>query len=90
MNLKALLECVLEKKRSAVAFGWKLDLLVFPLTYKDALFRAVVSEAYASDAYTLGSEEDGYPVFLHGIKVLWSGGRLPWGQVWYRYSGGKK
>ena len=87
MNVKAILEAILDKKREAEAHGWKLDLLVFPLAYKDDLFKAVVTEAYAGEAYTLGSEKDGFPIYLHGIKVLWSGARLPHGQVWFRYRG---
>lgn len=90
MKVKELLDAILDKKREAEAMGWTLDLLVFPLAYKNDLFKAVVTDSACADAYSLGREDDGFPIYLHGIKVLWSGSRLPKGQVWYRYRGAVK
>ncbi len=87
MNLRGLLEAILQKKRDAEAHGWILDVVVMPEKYSDALLKAVTTQTWAGDAYTLGSKEDGYPIHLHGVKVMWSASRLPFGQVWYRYRG---
>ena len=88
-GMKEFLEHVLGLKRNAEARGWKLDLMVLHREFYDTLMTAVGTFKPASDAFELrdGKEDGRKDIYLHGVKVMWSGNRLPSRQAWYRYSG---
>ena len=87
-EMTAFLDMVLEKKLDARAKGYNLDLMVLHREFQNVLFTAVATEVETIPAYKLVTHDDGRnDVYLHGVKILWSGGRLPRGQVWFRYIG---
>lgn len=80
---------VLDKKRTAEAHGMRLDIMVLHQSFYEPLMKALTSSPAASSCFELRqdpSEEERRDIFLHGVKVMWSGNRLPASNVWYRYS----
>jgi len=85
-GVRGLLSWLEGKKREAEAFGTKIDLVVLPFAVEDMLFKAALKESLATNEYSMGERY----VYLLEIPVMFSKDRLPWGQCWLRYSGGKK
>lgn len=89
--MEEFLNAIQDKKRTAEAHGFRLTLIVLHQSFYDTLMGAVGQLKKASDAFEIRQdpkEEERKDIYLHGVKVLWSGNRLPARQVWYRYSGG--
>ena len=89
MSFKDFLDAILDRKRAAEAYGMKLDLMVLHRDFYDTLMASLGSNKQLSDAFELRQcpkEEERKDIYLHGVKVMWSGNRLPTNQVWYRYS----
>lgn len=83
------LDALLDKKRDAEARGMKLDVMVLHQSFHEPLMKALTTSPSASSCFELvqdPSEEERKNIFLHGVKVMWSGNRLPARDVWYRYS----
>lgn len=80
---------VQDKQRTAEAYGMKLDVMVLHVSFHDPLMKALTLSPSCRDAWELkqcAKEEERKDLFLYGVKVMWSGDRLPARQVWYRYS----
>jgi hypothetical protein len=89
VNFEQFLDLVLDKKRTAEAHGMRLDIMVLHRDFHDALMKSIGQHKGVSNAFELrqcAKEPERHDIFLHGVKVMWSGGRLPVNQVWYRYS----
>ncbi len=83
------LGAILDKQRSAAAQGMKLDLIVLHRDFYDVLMRAIGTErpaAYAFEIRQCKRDSRRSDIYLHGVKVMWSGSRLPVRQAWFRYS----
>lgn len=86
------MDSVLDKKRTAEAHGMKLEVMVLHVNFHDNLMKALGLVPSLQSTWELrqcGKEEERKDLFLHGVKVMWSGNRLPENQVWYRYSNPK-
>ncbi len=57
MALQDFFNGILDNKRNAEAKGWRLDLIILPISFQETLFKAVTTQPYAGDAYSLGSKE---------------------------------
>lgn len=83
------LDAILERKRAAEAYGMRLDIIVLHREFYDTLMGALGQSSKASQAFELKQcrkESERKDIYLHGIKVMWSGDRLPRRQAWYRYT----
>jgi hypothetical protein len=83
------LEAIREKKRDAEVHGMKLDLIILHQEFYGVLMQAVGTMKPAAEAFEVRQHprnEDRKDIYLHGVKVMWSGNRLPARQAWYRYS----
>lgn len=83
------LDQVYDKKRTAEAHGMKLEVMVLHQDFHDGLMKALATVATYGSSWELRQcprEESRKDIFIHGVKVMWSGSRLPVGQVWFRYS----
>lgn len=88
-GMNEFLAYVWQKKLDAKAHGMNLDLIVLHRDFHDTLMRAVSTMKVASDAFELRdhpTNKDRKDTYLHGVKVLWAGHRLPAKQAWYLYS----
>lgn len=83
MSAKEFLQNIEVRKSDAAEIGMKLDLLVLPREFADIMSRAAVKEDLSDYEFRVSDTGN---VYLVGVKVLWSGGRLPQGQCWFRYS----
>lgn len=83
MSARAFLADILTRKDDASAIGMRMDLIVLPLSFAQIINKAAIQEDLADDEYRISETGN---VYLLGIKVLWSNGRLPAGQAWFRYS----
>ena len=86
------LDAILDKRRTAEAHDMKLDVIVLHQSFHDPLMKALTISPALDDVWELRQcpkEEERKDIFLHGVKVMWSGGRLPPSHVWYRYSNPK-
>lgn len=91
-GMKEFLDAILDKKREAEAHDLQLDLVVLHQEFHEVLMTAVGTMKLASDAFELRQcekESERRDIYLHGVKVMWSGNRLPARQAWYRYSNRK-
>ena len=85
-DINNLLDGILDKKRSAQAFGMELDVMVMHTSFYQPLMTALgLTPAFRScwelrPTGTLGQSD----LFIYGIKIIWSS-RLPIRQVWFRY-----
>ncbi len=89
MSLDNFLNGILDKKREAEALGFKLDLIVLHVDSYDMLMKAIATEKAASSSFKLVQNprnEERKDVYLHDVRVMWSGNRLPTSHVWFRYS----
>lgn len=80
---------VLDRKRTAAAHGMVMDVMVLHQSFYETLMKALSLSPQASSCFELRQdprEEERQDIFLHGVKVMWSGDRLPVRQAWYRYS----
>lgn len=87
------LDSVLDKKRTAEAHGMKLEVMVLHQSFYGPLMQAISISPQLAVCYELRQcpkEKERQDVYLHGVKVMWSGDRLPTRQVWYRYSNPSK
>lgn len=83
------LDSVLDKRRTAEAHGMKLDIMVLHVDFHDPLMKALAISPALQNDWELRqdpNEEERKDLFIHGVKVMWSGNRLPTGQAWFRYS----
>ena len=89
-SMSDFLDAMLDKKRTAEAKGFKMDLIVLHQDFYPVLMGAVGQLKNASDAFEIRQcpkEEERKDIYLHGVKVMWSNNRLPAREAWYRYSG---
>ena len=80
---------ILDRKRTAEAHGLVLDVMVLHQDFYDTLMKALGASPQASSCFEIRQdprEKDRKDIFLHGVKVMWSGDRMPVRQAWYRYS----
>ncbi len=67
----------------------KLDVMVLHKSFYEPLMKALSISPQLASAFELRQcprEEERKDIFLHGVKVMWSGDHLPSRDVWYRYS----
>lgn len=86
------LAAILDKRREAEAHEMQLDLIVLHQDFYGVLMQALGTVKEASAAFELRQckkEPERRDIYLHGVKVMWSGNRLPARQAWYRYSNPK-
>lgn len=83
------LDSVLDKKRTAEAHGMRLDIMVLHVGFHDSLMKALGLSPALQSCWELRQdphEEERKDLFIYGVKVMWSGDRLPANQAWFRYS----
>lgn len=83
------LDGVLDKKRTAEAHGMKLEVMVLHVNFHDTLMKALGLSPGLQSCWELRQcpkEEARKDLFLYGVKVMWSGNRLPEREAWFRYS----
>lgn len=83
------LDSVLDKKRTAEAHGMRLDIMVLHVGFYDPLMKALGLTPAFRDCWELrqgANDEERKDLFIYGVKVMWSGNRLPASQAWFRYS----
>lgn len=85
MSAKAFVEWAERRIREALAVGMEIELFVLPDDAENMLFQAAAKEKLTTEQYAFG--ESG--TYLCGVKILWTS-KLPNGQAWFRYRGGKK
>lgn len=83
MSAREFLNNIEVRKTDANEIGMKLDLLVLPRDFADIMSKAAVKEDLTEYEFHVS---DAGNVYLVGVKVLWSGSRLPDGHCWFRYS----
>jgi hypothetical protein len=83
------LDSILDKKRTAEAHGMRLDVMVLHQSFYEPLMKAISISPQLQSCWELRQcpkEPERKDIFLYGVKVMWSGDRLPARQAWFRYS----
>ena len=90
MSAKAFVEWAHRRIRDAQAVGAELELFVMPEDAEMMLYQAAAKEQIPVSDYSVSLGDNGKATtYLAGVKVLWTK-KLPNGQAWFRYRGGKQ
>lgn len=76
-----------KRQDDANAIGSRITLAVLPVTAAQMIISQAQVEGLGPSEFFATPNGN---VYLAGIKVLWSGGRLPAGQAWFRYENIRK
>jgi hypothetical protein len=75
------------RQDDATARGSRITLAVLPVAAAQMIITQAQAEGLGPSEFFATPNGN---VYLAGIKVLWSGGRLPEGQAWFRYENIRK
>ncbi len=82
MSCKEFLDKIQDRQDEALARGCRIDLVVLPLQAAQMIATQARKEGLSDHDFWVSKTGN---IFLCGIRVMWSSGRLPEGQAWFRY-----
>lgn len=85
MSARAFVEWADRRIREALARGSEIELFVLPEDAEVMMAVAAVKEAIPQEQF----RKDETGSYLCGVKIHWTT-KLPNGQAWFRYKGGKR
>ena len=87
MSCAEFIKAIQYRQDDARNIGSRITLIVLPLASAQMIMHNAKSECLSSEKFFRSVTGN---VYLAGIKVLWSDGRLPRNEAWFRYENIKK
>ncbi len=82
MSCAEFIDAIQKRVDDATAIGSRITLAVLPLSAAQLIITQANKEGLGPSEFFHSPTGN---VYLAGVKVMWSNGRLPEGEAWFRY-----